>query len=50
VSHIDSIKTEVRDPEAVAAACRRLGPPGPVHGTARLFEGAAEGLLVKLPG
>ena len=50
MSHIVSIKTEVRDPAAVAAACRRLGLPEPVHGTARLFEGEATGLLVKLPG
>ena len=38
MSHIVSIQTEVRDPAAVAAACRRLGLPEPVHGTARLFE------------
>src|SRR4051794_11470915 len=50
VSHIVSIKTEVRDPVAVAAACRRLGLPEPVQGTARLFEGQATGLLVRLPG
>ena len=50
MSHIVSIKTEVRDPAAVVAACRRLGLPEPVHGTARLFEGEATGLLVKLPG
>jgi hypothetical protein len=49
VSHIVEIKTEVRDPEAVAAACRRLGLAEPVHGTATLFSGAATGLLVKLP-
>ena len=49
MSHIVSIKTEVRDPQAVAAACRRLGLPGPVHGTATLFEGQATGLLVRLP-
>src|SRR3954463_13112131 len=49
LSHIVSIKTEVRDPEAVAAACRRLGPPGPAPGTARMFEGEAAGLLVRLP-
>jgi hypothetical protein len=49
VSHIVSIATEVRDPDAVAAACRRLGLPEPVQGTARLFEGQATGLLVKLP-
>ncbi len=50
MSHIVSIQTEVRDPVAVGAACRRLGLPEPVHGTAKLFEGEATGLLVKLPG
>ena len=50
MSHIVSIKTEVRDPLAVAAACRRLGLPEPAHGTAKLFEGEATGLLVRLPG
>jgi hypothetical protein len=50
VSHVVTIKTQVRDPLAVAAACRRLGLPEPVHGTAKLFEGEATGLLVKLPG
>jgi hypothetical protein len=49
VSHIVSIKTEVRDPQAVAAACRRLDLPEPAHGTAKLFSGEATGLLVKLP-
>ncbi len=50
MSHIVTIKTEVRDPAAVSAACRRLGLPEPAHGTAKLFEGEATGLLVKLPG
>ena len=50
MSHIVTIATEVRDPDAVAAACRRLGLPEPAHGTARLFEGEAAGLLVRLPG
>ena len=49
MSHIVKIKTEVRDPAAVSAACRRLGLPEPVRGTAKLFEGEATGLLVKLP-
>ena len=49
MSHIVSIKTEVRDAEAVRAACVRLGLEEPKHGTARLFEGEATGLLVKLP-
>jgi hypothetical protein len=50
LSHIVTITTEVRDPAAIAAACRRLGLPAPVHGTARLFEGEATGLLVTSPG
>ena len=50
MSHIVTIKTEVRDPAAVAAACLRLGLPEPVQGTAKLFDGEATGLLVKLPG
>jgi len=50
VSHIVTIATKVTDPAAAAAACRRLGLHEPVHGTARLFEGEATGLLVKLPG
>src|SRR5258708_3941491 len=49
VSHIVQIRTEVRDPDAVASACRRLGLPEPVHGTAKLYESEATGLLVRLP-
>jgi hypothetical protein len=49
VSHIVSIRTEVRDPAAIAGACRRLGVPEPVQGTAQLFSGEATGLLVQLP-
>jgi hypothetical protein len=50
VSHVVEIRTEVRDPAAAAAACRRLGLPEPVHGSTRLFSGEATGLLVRLPG
>ena len=50
MSHIVQIATEVRDPQAVALACRRLGLPEPVYGTAALYSGEAAGLLVKLPG
>jgi len=50
VSHIVQIQTEVRDPAAVGAACSRLGLPEPARGTAKLFEGEATGLLVRLPG
>jgi hypothetical protein len=50
MSHSVTVSTEVRDPDAVAAACRRLGLPEPVHGTATLFGGQATGLLVRRPG
>jgi hypothetical protein len=49
LSHIVQIQTECRDPDAVAAACRRLGLPAPTRGTATLFAGRAEGLIVTLP-
>ncbi len=49
MSHIVTVKTEVRDHAAVAAACRRLALPGPVQGTAHLYSGQATGLLVHLP-
>ena len=50
MSHIVTIQTRLRDPAAVAAACRRLGLPAPAQGTARLYGGQASGLLVQLPG
>ena len=50
MSHIVQIETEVRDPLTVAAACTRLGLPEPANSTARLFDGEATGLLVRLPG
>jgi hypothetical protein len=48
LSHIVTIKTEVRDQAAVAAACRRLNLPEPVEGTVQLYSGQASGLLVHL--
>jgi hypothetical protein len=50
VSHIVTVAAEARDPAAIAAACHRLGLPAPEQGTAKLFEGEASGLLVRLPG
>ena len=47
--HIVTVKTEVRDHAAVAAACRRLALPEPVQGAAQLYSGNATGLLVHLP-
>ena len=50
MSHIVSIATRVRDPAALAAACRRLGLDEPVVGTAALFTSQASGQIVRLPG
>ncbi len=50
MSHIVTIKTEVRDAEAIRAACRRLKLDEPFEGTVRLFSGEVTGLAVKLPG
>ena len=50
MSHVVQIKTQVRDAEAVRAACRRLTLGEPVQGTTRLFSGEATGLAVQLPG
>jgi hypothetical protein len=49
MSHIVSIKTEVRDAAAVRAACRRLGLAEPVDGKTTLFSSEVSGLAVKLP-
>jgi hypothetical protein len=49
VSHIVTIKTEVRDATAIRAACQRLGLAEPVPGTTKLFSGEATGLAVQLP-
>ena len=49
MSHIVTVKTEVRDHAAVAAACRRLSLPRPVQGTAHLYSGKLSGLIVNLP-
>lgn len=51
MSHIVQIKTEVRDANAVSAACKRLGLKEPVAGHHVLFAGqSADGLAVQLPG
>lgn len=50
MSHIVTISTRITNAAAVAAACRRLFLPEPVHGTAKLYSGQAAGLLVRLPG
>ena len=49
MSHIVSIKTEVRDVAAIRAACRRLNIDQPEQGTFKLFSGEATGVAVRLP-
>ena len=50
MSHIVTIKTEIRDTVALAAACTRLGLKPPVHGTAQLYSNQVTGEIVELPG
>ncbi len=49
MSHIVQIQTQIRDPSAVAAACRRLKLPEPLQRTAKLYNSEATGLVVELP-
>ena len=49
MSHIVTIKTEVRDAAAVRAACRRMGLAEPAQGTEKLFGSEVTGLAVQLP-
>jgi hypothetical protein len=49
LSHIVTIKTEVRDATAVRAACQRLRLPAPMDGTHQLYTSQATGLGVQLP-
>ena len=50
MSHIVTIKTQVKDPAAIRAACQRLHLESPREGTFRLFSGEATGIAVQLPG
>ena len=49
MSHIVTVKTEVRDATAVRAACQRLKLPEPTSGKVKLFSGEVNGLAVQLP-
>ncbi len=49
MSHIVTIKTEVRDKAAMQAACQRLQLQQPEEGTFKLFSGEATGIAVRLP-
>jgi len=50
MSHVVTIKTQIRDLAAIAATCHRLALAAPVRGSARLFSGEAAGIVVQLPG
>lgn len=50
MSHLLSIKAQIRDPVALAVACVRPELEQPTQGTAKLFTSTATGLIVKLPG
>jgi hypothetical protein len=50
MSHIVEIKTEIRDEQAVRAACVRLKLAAPERKTVRLFSATETGLCVELPG
>lgn len=50
ISHVVTIRTRVRDPVNVMAACARLQLPAPVHRTVRLYSAEATGLTVELSG
>ena len=49
MSHIVTITTEIRDPIALRASCRRLQLVEPVVQTVRLFSEEATGYCVQLP-
>ena len=49
MSHIVQIKTEVREPASIRAACIRNKLPQPIQGTARLYSSEATGWQVQLP-
>jgi hypothetical protein len=50
LSHIVQIETQIKDEQAVRAACTRLQLTAPEHKTARLFSTTVSGLCIELPG
>ncbi len=50
MSHIVTIQTEIRDPVAILAACRRLGLSTPEQETVQLYSSQASGWAVRLSG
>ena len=50
MSHIVSLRAEVRDRQAVERACARLNLAAPIDGEAKVFTTWKKGLLVRLEG
>ncbi|HVS73221.1 MAG TPA: DUF4230 domain-containing protein [Phycisphaerae bacterium] len=50
MSHLVAIRTQIREPVALAAPCQRLGIKAPAQGKAKLHEGEVTGYLTELPG
>jgi hypothetical protein len=48
MSHIVTIQTELRDPVAIRAACRRLGLAEPQQQAVQLYSGEVTGWTVQL--
>ena len=50
MSHVVTIQSVIRDPAAIAAACKRLALAAPWHGEHKLFDGTiCKGYAVQLP-
>ena len=49
MSHVVTIRCEVRHLAAIRAACERLRLPAPEEGTFELFSGEASGIAIRLP-
>ncbi len=49
MSHLVTIRTQVRDLEAVRTACRKLGLKEPTQGKTQFFQKEVEGTIVQLP-
>lgn len=50
MSHVATVQLQIRDPEALAAVCARLGFPT-AAGEVRFYDGtSAAGIVIQLPG
>ena len=50
MTSVQTIASRIRDPVALAAACRRLGLPEPIHQTITLNGVSITGSIIPLPG